>query len=106
MLLYGLGRMAKQSHGSAVNLALFISQGGEFAFILFSAAAGAQVLDKTLADLLIVVVSVSMAVTPLLVTLNEKIFKIGHGADKPGNSTKSRRTNTASSSPGSDASAR
>jgi monovalent cation:proton antiporter-2 (CPA2) family protein len=83
LLLYGLGRMAKQSHGSAVNLALFISQGGEFAFVLFSAAAGAQVLDKTLADLLIVVVSVSLAATPLLVTLNEKVFKIGHGTDTP-----------------------
>jgi glutathione-regulated potassium-efflux system ancillary protein KefC/glutathione-regulated potassium-efflux system protein KefB len=75
--------MAKLGHGAAVNLALYISQGGEFAFILFSAAASAQVLDRTLADLLIVVVSVSMTVTPLLVTLNEKIFKIGHGADKP-----------------------
>jgi glutathione-regulated potassium-efflux system ancillary protein KefC/glutathione-regulated potassium-efflux system protein KefB len=83
LLLYGLGRMAKQSHGSAANLALFISQGGEFAFVLFGAAAGARVLDKTLADLLIVVVSVSMAATPLLVILNEKIFKIGHGTDLP-----------------------
>ena len=81
LLLYGLGRIAKLSHSSAVNLALFISQGGEFAFVLFSAAVGARVLDKTLADLLIVVVSVSMAVTPLLVMLNEKIFKIGHGPD-------------------------
>jgi glutathione-regulated potassium-efflux system ancillary protein KefC/glutathione-regulated potassium-efflux system protein KefB len=83
LLLYGLGRLVKQSHGSAVNLALYISQGGEFAFVLFGAATGARALDETLADLLIVVVSVSMAVTPLLVTLNEKIFKIGHGPDKP-----------------------
>jgi voltage-gated potassium channel Kch len=83
LLLYGLGRAAKQSHGSAVNLALFISQGGEFAFVLFSAAAGAQVLDKPLADLLVVVVSVSMAVTPLLVSLNEKVLKIGQAAVTP-----------------------
>jgi len=82
LLLYGLGRAAKQSHGSAVNLALFISQGGEFAFVLFGAAAGAQVLDRALADLLIVVVSISMAVTPLLVALNEKVFRIGLAADK------------------------
>ncbi len=80
--LYVLGRLAKQSHPSAVNLALYISQGGEFAFVLFSAAAVAQVLDKNLADMLIVVVSVSMAITPLLVMLNEKIFKIGHGPDQ------------------------
>ena len=83
LLLYALGRLAKQNHRSAVNLALYISQGGEFAFVLFSAAAGAQVLDKNLADLLIVVVSVSMAITPLLVMLNEKVFKIGHGTDQP-----------------------
>jgi monovalent cation:proton antiporter-2 (CPA2) family protein len=81
LLLYALGRLAKQSHGSAVNLALYISQGGEFAFVLFSAAAGARILDKPLADMLIVVVSVSMAVTPLLVILNEKVLKIGHSPD-------------------------
>lgn len=80
--LYVLGRLAKQSHASAVNLALYISQGGEFAFVLFSAAAGAQVLDSNLADMLIVVVSISLAITPLLVMLNERIFKIGHGPDQ------------------------
>jgi len=83
LLLYGLGRAMKQSHGSAVNLALFISQGGEFAFVLFSTAVGVQILDKALADLLIVVVTVSMAVTPLLVTVNEKFLKIGLVTDKP-----------------------
>lgn len=83
LLLYGLGRLAKQNHGSAVNLALFISQGGEFAFVLFSAATSAQVLDKPLAELLVVVVSVSMAVTPLLVSLNEKVLKIGQAAVRP-----------------------
>jgi len=98
--------MAKLGHGAAVNLALYISQGGEFAFVLFGAAVGAQVLDNTLADLLIVVVVGSMMVTPLLVTLNEKIFKMGASRRKPGNSTKSRRANTASSSPGSGDSAR
>ena len=83
LLLYGLGRVTKQNHGTAVNLALFISQGGEFAFVLFGTAVGVQILDKALADLLIVVVSVSMAVTPLLVTVNEKFLKIGLIADKP-----------------------
>lgn len=83
LLLYGLGRIVKQSHSSAIRLALFISQGGEFAFVLFGAAAGARVLDQALAELLIVVVSVSMAMTPLLVLLNEKVLKIGQSAEKP-----------------------
>jgi glutathione-regulated potassium-efflux system protein KefB len=83
LLLYGLGRMAGQNHGSAVNLALFISQGGEFAFVLFGAAAGAHVLDRTTSGMLIVAVSISMAVTSLLISLNEKFLKIGHAAGQP-----------------------
>lgn len=83
LLLYGLGRMAKQKYGSAFNLALFISQGGEFAFVLFGVAAGAHVLDKMTSDMLIVVVSISMAVTSLLITLNEKFLRIGCATVQP-----------------------
>ena len=82
LLLYGIGRLAGQRHGVAVNLALYISQGGEFAFVLFGAAAGAQVLDPPLVDKLVVVVSISMALTPLLIALNEKFFRIGMVAEE------------------------
>jgi len=78
LALYGLARLSRYSHGSAVNLALTISQGGEFAFVLFGVAAGSNILDRPLADTLVVVVSLSMVVTPLLVSLNEKWLKIGH----------------------------
>jgi glutathione-regulated potassium-efflux system ancillary protein KefC/glutathione-regulated potassium-efflux system protein KefB len=78
LILYSLARLNRYNHGSAVNLALFISQGGEFAFVLFGVAAGSDILDKTLADTLVVVVSLSMVVTPLLVSINEKWLKIGH----------------------------
>ena len=80
LVLYALARLARHSHGAAVNLALFISQGGEFAFVLFGVAAGTNVLDKTLSDTLIAVVSLSMAITPLLVSLNEKWLRIGQAA--------------------------
>lgn len=83
LLLYGLGRVAGLRHAAAFNLAIYISQGGEFAFVLFGAAAGARVIDPALADLLIVVVSVSMAFTPLLIALNERVFKIGCQPDQP-----------------------
>lgn len=78
LVLYSLARLNRCSHGSAVNLALYISQGGEFAFVLFGVAAGSDILNKTLADTLVVVVSLSMVVTPLLVRLNEKWLKVGH----------------------------
>jgi len=83
LVLYVLARLTRHNHGSAVNLALFVSQGGEFAFVLFGVAAGARVLDAGLSDLLIVVVSLSMAATPLLVTLNEKFLRIGQVAAAP-----------------------
>jgi glutathione-regulated potassium-efflux system ancillary protein KefC/glutathione-regulated potassium-efflux system protein KefB len=82
-VLYGVARLTGQSRGAAVNLALYISQGGEFAFVLFGVAASAHLMDRALSDLLVVVVSASMAVTPLLVTLNERFFKIGCRSDKP-----------------------
>ena len=77
LILYSIARFSGQRHGAAVNLALYVSQGGEFAFVLFGAAAGAGVLGHALVDELIVVVSISMALTPLLVALNERVFHIG-----------------------------
>ncbi len=81
VVVYALARLARYGHGPAVNMALFISQGGEFAFVLFGIAAQAGGLDETLADTLIVVVSLSMVVTPLLVALNEKWLRMGKAAD-------------------------
>ncbi|MEO8409565.1 MAG: monovalent cation:proton antiporter-2 (CPA2) family protein [Propionivibrio sp.] len=77
LVLYVLARLHRYSHGSAVNFALAISQGGEFAFVLFGVAASGGILAPTIADTLVVVVSLSMVVTPLLVSLNEKWLKIG-----------------------------
>ena len=72
LVLYALARLTRHSHNSALNLAIYVSQGGEFAFVLFGVAVGAQALDKPLADIMIVVVSLSMVLMPLLVATNEK----------------------------------
>jgi glutathione-regulated potassium-efflux system ancillary protein KefC/glutathione-regulated potassium-efflux system protein KefB len=79
LILYALARLSRCDHGSAVNLALVTSQGGEFAFVLFGVAVGAGILDKSVADTLVVVVSLSMVATPVLVSLNEHWLKIGQG---------------------------
>jgi glutathione-regulated potassium-efflux system ancillary protein KefC/glutathione-regulated potassium-efflux system protein KefB len=68
LVLWALAWLDGQGRRCAVNLALYISQGGEFAFVLLSLAAGARVVDKPLADLMIVVVTASMAMTPLLLS--------------------------------------
>jgi len=81
VVLYVLARLQGKNHSTAVSLALFLSQGGEFAFVLFGIAAGAKVLDSSLADLLVVVVSLSMALTPIFVALRERVLR----AARPGN---------------------
>ena len=72
LVLWALAWIDGQGRRCGVNLALYISQGGEFAFVLLALAAGAQVVDKPLADLMIVVVSLSMAITPLLLSMRNR----------------------------------
>lgn len=65
-VLYGVGRVNGLGPASARALAISISQGGEFAFVIFAVATGTAVLDPTDADLLKAVVTLSMATTPIL----------------------------------------
>jgi glutathione-regulated potassium-efflux system protein KefB len=69
-VLYLLGRRAGLESGSARRFALAISQGGEFAFVLFGAGLTAGVLEKPVSDLLSVAVTLSMAATPLLLLID------------------------------------
>jgi glutathione-regulated potassium-efflux system protein KefB len=72
-VLYVLGRRAGLEAGPSRRLALAISQGGEFAFVLFTTGFSAGVLDKSTADLLSVAVTLSMAATPLLLLVDEMV---------------------------------
>jgi len=54
--------------------AFLLSQGGEFAFVVFGAAASANVLSPRISSILVVVVALSMVVTPLLLLLYDRIL--------------------------------
>jgi glutathione-regulated potassium-efflux system protein KefB len=58
--LYGLPWPA------SVELGVVLSQGGEFAFVLLTAAVAVQLLPVELVALLVLVISISMATTPML----------------------------------------
>jgi monovalent cation:proton antiporter-2 (CPA2) family protein len=81
LVLLGIGRLAGHDRSSAINMALVISQGGEFAFVVFGVATGAGVMDKALVDVLVVVVSLSMAITPLSLFLNDRLFRFADKAE-------------------------
>jgi len=53
-----------------VRTGLLLSQGGEFAFVLFSLSTELELLPEDLNKLLIIVVVLSMALTPALADLS------------------------------------
>ena len=59
--------------GSAFKTAALMSQGGEFGFVLFGIAARENILDASLIDPLILAISVSMMLTPLVFALAERL---------------------------------
>ncbi len=81
-VLYTLGRRHGLSDWGARRFALSISQGGEFAFVLFAAGAAAGVLSRNLEEMLAVVVTLSMAATPPLLLLDDW-FGRPKGAARP-----------------------
>ncbi|MDB5944982.1 MAG: glutathione-regulated potassium-efflux system protein KefC [Ramlibacter sp.] len=61
---------------------LLLAQGGEFAFVVFQAAAGSRVLTPEMASLLIGAVAISMLLSPLLLVAIDRLlmprFMVGH----------------------------
>ena len=57
---------------------LLLAQGGEFAFVVFQAAAGAKVFEAETASLLIGAVALSMLISPLLLVLMDRVLLRRH----------------------------
>ena len=79
LVVYALAkRMGLQAQDRPV-FTVLLAQGGEFAFVVFQAAAGARVLPPETSSLLIGAVAVSMLLTPLLLVGIDK-FVMPHYA--------------------------
>lgn len=74
-----LGKLFKMSIDSNLLFTFALAQGGEFAFVLFSFATQNAVLGYDIVNPLIAAVAVTMALTPLLMVINEQLIlpKIG-----------------------------
>jgi len=73
-VLFGLARLFGHDHDTALRTALTLAQGGEFGFVLYSAAAAAGVMATDHANLLVAVVTLSMALTPLAVRVGQPLL--------------------------------
>ncbi len=72
VVIYALARAVKIPYQERPVFTLLLAQGGEFAFVVFQAAAGAGALPGEMASLLIGAVALSMLCTPLLLLLLDR----------------------------------
>ncbi|WWW34008.1 monovalent cation:proton antiporter-2 (CPA2) family protein [Stenotrophomonas rhizophila] len=72
--IYIVARIMGSDHRRALDRGVVMAQGGEFAFVLFSAAAAAGVIGVEVNANLTAIVVLSMALTPLFVLLHDKLM--------------------------------
>ena len=65
--IYAVARILKSSHTEAVERAVFMAQGGEFAFVLYSSAMAVGIIDGNANAILTAIVIISMVLTPIAI---------------------------------------
>src|SRR5580700_9432539 len=83
LVLWAIGRVSGLSRDASRGLAISLPSGGEFAFVLFGLAAALRIMDSQLADLLVLVVTASMVLSPVLLALYDVTFKENESDGRP-----------------------
>ncbi|QLY24065.1 monovalent cation:proton antiporter-2 (CPA2) family protein [Bdellovibrio sp. KM01] len=81
-LLYGVGRTLKLHSTASRNMAAYLAQGGEFAFVIFGVGQNSNVLSQELSDTLTLIVTLSMIISPFVIVANAK-FESWAATHKP-----------------------
>lgn len=74
LVLFTLGRFFKLGTDQNLSFAFALCQVGEFAFVLFSFASQQRILDAEVIGVMMAVVALSMAMTPLVMLVNERLI--------------------------------
>ncbi len=84
LCIYLIALITKNSNANAIDRAIIMAQGGEFAFVLFSAAATQGVISAEIQANMTAIVVLSMVLTPLFIILHKKyiIPRLSHKYDK------------------------
>jgi monovalent cation:proton antiporter-2 (CPA2) family protein len=82
-ILWAIGRLSGLSPAAGRGLAISLPSGGEFAFVLFGLAAAIGVVDRETAELLVLVVTASMILSPILLALFDVTFKANESDGRP-----------------------
>jgi len=71
--IYAVARAGRADHREALERAVLMAQGGEFAFVLYAAAAAVGIIDGPTNAVLTATVIVSMVLTPVMVILHDRM---------------------------------
>jgi monovalent cation:proton antiporter-2 (CPA2) family protein len=82
-VLGAIGRLSGLSPTASRGLAFSLPSGGEFAFVLFGLSATLGIMDAEIAELLVLVVTGSMILSPLLLALHDALFKRQEQDERP-----------------------
>ncbi|KIP98961.1 potassium transporter [Agrobacterium tumefaciens] len=74
LLIYCVARMLGTCQRESIERAVLMAQGGEFAFVLYSAAVAAGILDAEANAVLTATIIISMILTPLMVIAHDRIM--------------------------------
>ncbi|WP_395504116.1 monovalent cation:proton antiporter-2 (CPA2) family protein [Ectopseudomonas hydrolytica] len=75
LCIYAVARLAKSSHGDALDRAVLMAQGGEFAFVLFAEALKLRVISPEVNANMTAIVVLSMGVTPVALLLYRRFAR-------------------------------
>lgn len=75
VVIMGVARAFGNTPRDCLKLGLTLAQGGEFGFVLFSVAAGSDLIASETASLFVVVIAGSMALTPLILRIFDMLVK-------------------------------
>lgn len=74
LAIYVIARGFRSTHGEALERAVLMGQGGEFAFVLYTAAVSAGLIDGPTNAIFTATVIVSMVITPFAIILMQKMM--------------------------------
>lgn len=72
--IYAVARLFRASNREAVERAVLMAQGGEFAFVLYAAATAVNIIDAEANAILTATIIVSMALTPIMIILHDRLM--------------------------------
>ncbi len=82
--IYAIARFLKASHAESLERAVIMAQGGEFAFVLYSAATAVGIIDGNANATLTAIIIISMVLTPLMMILHKRYGPKAAGASMDG----------------------